>query len=67
MFLGHGSEDERVSTHLGREAYGFMGALGVEITWEEEPGLGHWYSSDILSGLVKFLDEKAGWHRSSTS
>jgi predicted esterase len=55
--MGHGVEDEKVGLALGREAAGFMRALGAEVGWREYEGLGHWYSGELLADLAEFMAE----------
>lgn len=53
VFLGHGVEDEKVSVVLGRAAFSCLRGLGVDgVEWKEYEGLGHWYSSEMLSDIV---------------
>ena len=61
VFLGHGTEDEKVSCELGRRAASFLGDLGVDLHWNEYKGLGHWYSGDMLRDIVAFLNSLEGW------
>lgn len=60
IFLGHGGQDEKVSIMLGRRASECLSELGMSVCWEEYDGLGHWYSSDMLSDLVHFLQDAFG-------
>ncbi|DAA75765.1 TPA_exp: Uncharacterized protein A8136_1487 [Trichophyton benhamiae CBS 112371] len=55
LFLAHGTEDEKVPVGYGREARRCLSEMGVDVTWEEYAGLGHWYSGDMLGDLVAFL------------
>ncbi len=55
LFLGHGTEDENVFVHLGREAARCLKALGIQVSWTEYAGLVHWYSPAMLGDLVDFL------------
>ncbi|OIW29180.1 alpha/beta-hydrolase [Coniochaeta ligniaria NRRL 30616] len=61
IFLGHGTEDDRVSIVLGREAVDCLERLGFEVYWREYQSLGHWYSDHMLRDMVAFLREKKGW------
>jgi predicted esterase len=57
LFLGHGVEDDRVSVDLGRSAAACLGSLGAQrVVWREYEGLAHWYSSQMLQDMVKFLE-----------
>ncbi|KAF8858477.1 alpha/beta-hydrolase [Acephala macrosclerotiorum] len=58
VFLGHGTEDERVSIDLGREAKSCLDLIGVDAQMNEYEGLGHWYSEDMLRDIFQFLKEK---------
>ena len=55
LFLGHGTEDEKVSLHLGVEAASCLRILGMQVSWTQYEGLAHWYSAAMLSDLVDFL------------
>lgn len=55
VFLGHGTEDDRVSVILGRNASLSMRDIGVDVVWKEYEGLGHWYSGPMRRNLVGFL------------
>jgi dipeptidyl aminopeptidase/acylaminoacyl peptidase len=61
VFLGHGSEDEKASCELGRQASVFLKDLEVAVCWNEYEGLGHWYSSDMLRDMVQFVRNLRGW------
>ncbi|CZR64842.1 related to phospholipase/esterase [Phialocephala subalpina] len=60
VFLAHGTEDERVSIDLGREAKACLDLVGAEVLMSEYEGLGHWYSEDMLRDIFQFLKEKLG-------
>lgn len=60
VFMGHGTEDDRVSVILGRDASRSLRGIGVDVVWEEYEGLGHWYSGPMLRDLVHFLDAHMG-------
>lgn len=60
VFLGHGTEDDKVSIRLGREAKSCLDLLGVEVKMNEYEGLGHWYSGEMLGDIFAFLREKLG-------
>jgi predicted esterase len=61
VFLGHGSEDEKVPCELGRKASVFLQDLEVDARWNEYAGLGHWYSSDMLRDMVQFIRTLSSW------
>ena len=55
IFLGHGTEDEKVPLSRGREAVSCLRSLGADISLREYGGLGHWYSGQMLQDVVAFL------------
>jgi predicted esterase len=55
IFLGHGMEDEKVPFELGKLASQFLKELGLDVTWEEYPELAHWYSADMLTDVLGFI------------
>ncbi|KAL3421526.1 acyl-protein thioesterase [Phlyctema vagabunda] len=57
IFLGHGTEDEKVSIEIGREARVCLDLMGADVTMVEYEGLGHWYSSEMLGDIFRFLRE----------
>lgn len=57
VFLGHGTEDEKVPIQLGKRSAECLESLGIHTSWHEYQGLGHWYSEDMLADLVHFLLE----------
>ncbi|KAK7756953.1 hypothetical protein SLS62_000969 [Diatrype stigma] len=61
LFLGHGTEDNKVSILLGREASRCLDSIGVRARWREYQGLGHWYSGDMLQDIVNFVRSEAKW------
>ncbi|OJD27840.1 hypothetical protein ACJ73_00760 [Blastomyces percursus] len=61
LFLGHVVEDGTVPIRLGREAATCFEALGMNVSWNEYEGLGHWYTDSMLSDFVKFVREKTNW------
>ena len=58
IFLGHGIEDEKVSIEQGREAFNALSLLKATVQMVEYPGLGHWYSEEMLVDIFEFLKEK---------
>lgn len=52
IFLGHGTEDEKVPLHLASEAAGLLDELKLDVTYREYQGLGHWYSGEMLRDIV---------------
>lgn len=63
IFLGHGTEDEKVPFDLGRDAAIFLTDIGCEVNWQEYQGLEHWYSGKMLQDIARFLADKAGMER----
>jgi predicted esterase len=58
IFMGHGVDDEKVPSVMGRSAADFLGDLDVDVTWKEYEDLGHWYSEDMLRDIIQFLQER---------
>ncbi|PQE09917.1 acyl- thioesterase protein [Rutstroemia sp. NJR-2017a BVV2] len=58
IFLGHGTEDEKVSMELGREAERVLGLLGADVEMKEYVKLGHWYSEAMFDDIFRFLKQK---------
>ncbi|KAK2799591.1 hypothetical protein FQN50_008429 [Emmonsiellopsis sp. PD_5] len=61
VFLGHGTADDKVPICLGQEAARCFKEMGMDVTWHEYQGLGHWYSERMLGDFVKFVREKVDW------
>lgn len=63
LFLGHGTEDDKVPFALGQETARFLhSTMAMEVVqWRQYDGLGHWYSKEMLSDIVSFAQEKSGW------
>jgi len=61
VFLGHGTEDEKVPLALGREAAELLRKLDVGAESKEYEGLGHWYSGEMLCDIVNFIQRQAEW------
>lgn len=57
VFLGHGSEDEKVKFEDGHKAAELLKLLGMEVTFRRYDGLGHWYSPEMLGHIISFLRE----------
>jgi len=55
IFLGHGTEDDRVKIELGREVQKCLQLLEADVQMVEYDGLGHWYSDDMLRDIFQFL------------
>ncbi len=58
VFLGHGTEDEKVSVELGREAETALELMGMDVQMKEYEGLGHRYSENMLRDIFRFIKEK---------
>ena len=57
IFLGHGDQDVKVPIAHGREAAECLKAIGFSaVSWNEYQGLGHWFSPQMLTDMVKFLE-----------
>ncbi|KAL8882789.1 MAG: hypothetical protein Q9192_007518 [Flavoplaca navasiana] len=61
LFLGHGTEDEKVPIELGRGAASCLERLGVRVDWREYDGLGHWYSSAMPGDIADNLRLTTSW------
>ncbi|KAG7289394.1 hypothetical protein NEMBOFW57_005765 [Staphylotrichum longicolle] len=61
IFLGHGTEDDKVPVVRGRGAAECLRAAGMRVEWREYNGLGHWYSADMLTDIASFLANQVGW------
>ena len=64
FWAGHGTNDEKVAIHLGREAAACLGSMDVDVSWNEYEGLGHWYSEAMLAEFVSFLRDRTDWEQS---
>jgi predicted esterase len=58
VFLGHGSEDEKVPIVNGREAKICLDLLWADVKMVEYEGLGHWYSDEMPGDIFAFLGGK---------
>ncbi|KAF2740615.1 alpha/beta-hydrolase [Polyplosphaeria fusca] len=63
IFFGHGTLDEKVPFQLGRQSAEVLQSLGLNVTWRDFEGLGHWYSADMLRDVVAFIQGLEGWQR----
>ncbi|KAG9229946.1 hypothetical protein BJ875DRAFT_336819, partial [Amylocarpus encephaloides] len=54
VFLGHGTEDEKVDIDVGPEAWRRLELLNADVKTVEYEGLGHWYS-DAMFDDIYFL------------
>jgi predicted esterase len=62
LFLGHGTEDEKVPFELGKAAARCLEAMDVDVEWVEYSNLGHWYSGEMLKDMIDFLQGHTGWN-----
>ncbi|GLI80586.1 hypothetical protein PoHVEF18_008941 [Penicillium ochrochloron] len=62
IFLGHGSEDPKVSVKLGEKMTHVLSmGMGMDVTWKAYEGLGHWYRiEDEIQDILKFLQSRVG-------
>lgn len=60
VFIGHGSEDPKVSVELGRNmSHVLLSGLGMDVTWKAYEGLGHWYRvEDEIEDILRFLGDR---------
>ena len=61
VFLGHGTEDEKVPLTLGKEAVDLLQRIGLDVKCMEYEGLAHWYSGEMLRDIVLFIQRRAKW------
>jgi predicted esterase len=66
VFMGHGTDDEKVPKLFGKLAADFLDYINVDVTWKEYEGLGHWYSENMLRDVVLFLKNLKGWSSDSS-
>ncbi|KAA8900254.1 putative phospholipase/carboxylesterase [Sphaerosporella brunnea] len=60
-WLGHGDADEVVKYLVGREIYGGLKALGMEVVWKRYRDFPHWYKvPEEIDDLAAFWEEKCG-------
>jgi predicted esterase len=62
IFLGHGSEDPKVSVKLGEKMTHVLSTgMGMDATWKAYEGLGHWYRvEDEIQHILNFLQSRVG-------
>ncbi|KAK0636375.1 Alpha/Beta hydrolase protein [Bombardia bombarda] len=61
VFLGHGTEDQKVPVGLGLSAAACLETMGIKVSWNEYHGLGHWYSGEMLADMASFLEYQTKW------
>lgn len=61
VFIGHGSEDPKVSVCLGEKmSRALSTGLAMNVTWKSYDGLGHWYRvEDEIQDILRFLESHA--------
>ncbi|KAH6887588.1 Alpha/Beta hydrolase protein [Thelonectria olida] len=57
VFMGHGTEDDRVAYRHGQQTARLLQRMGLEVDFHTYQGLGHWYSSEMLGHIVAFLNK----------
>ncbi|KAF6834122.1 acyl-protein thioesterase [Colletotrichum plurivorum] len=65
VFLGHGTEDDRVLITHGRAASRTLRMMGCNVEFRSYDGLSHWYSEDMLRHILRFLGGKVSVFGSS--
>ncbi|POR37350.1 Uncharacterized protein TPAR_02435 [Tolypocladium paradoxum] len=58
VFLGHGTEDDKVEYEHGYQAAALLEKMGVGVDFCAYQGLGHWYSPEMLEHIISFLASK---------
>lgn len=62
VFLGHGSEDEKVPCQLGARMAELLRAAEHDVVWKRYEGLGHWYRiPEEIDDIVEFIRTRVGW------
>lgn len=68
VFLGHGSEDNKVPIQLGLAAAKVVQNAGYNVVWKRYEGQGHWYKiPDEIDDIIEFIVSKVGWQAAVTS
>ncbi|KOS22695.1 Acyl-protein thioesterase 1 [Escovopsis weberi] len=60
VFIGHGTDDQKVEFQHGEQAAALLRLMGLDVDFHEYQGLGHWYSAEMLEHIVNFLADKGG-------
>lgn len=63
VFLAHGTEDDKVLIAHGKEAASTLSELSVNTSWNEYPGLGHWFYPEMITDITAFLKSQIPQHR----
>ncbi|KAF7547909.1 hypothetical protein G7Z17_g7408 [Cylindrodendrum hubeiense] len=58
VFMGHGTEDEKVAYQHGQHAAKLLEQMGISVDFHTYPELGHWYCPEMLGDILEFLDGK---------
>ncbi|KAF9876060.1 acyl-protein thioesterase [Colletotrichum karsti] len=58
VFLGHGTADENVPVQYGQDASRVLQMMQYDVTFKSYQGLDHWYSTEMMSDVVRFLGQK---------
>ncbi|KPM34743.1 hypothetical protein AK830_g11821 [Neonectria ditissima] len=56
IFMGHGTADIKVEYQHGQHAAKLLDRMGMSVDFHTYPGLGHWYSPEMLGHIVEFLN-----------
>ena len=65
VFLGHGTDDEKVPYSLGLGIAKALRACEYQVTWKGYQGQGHWYKiPDEIDDIVNFIRSQVGWEGS---
>jgi predicted esterase len=63
VFLGHGSEDDKIPLGLGMSMAKVLRAAEYQVEWKCYQGLGHWYKiPDEIDDIIHFLRANADVH-----
>lgn len=57
VWLGHGTEDEKVLLEWGTQMRGVLETVGYDVCWNEYEALRHWYTPGELEDMVNFVEE----------
>jgi predicted esterase len=68
VFLGHGSDDEKVPIALGHRAATAMQDAGYQVVWKRYEEQGHWYKiPDEIDDIIEFIVSTVGWNAATGS
>lgn len=57
VFLGHGRTDPEVEIRHASQAASLLGKMRMDLEFHAYDGLQHWYSPEMLMGVVEFLEK----------